>query len=81
MNLLFSGASLVAELLRQLKENNHIREAMRSMLPTGTKEVELKEVLHYVLRTYTRMRGKYYVRRDVSCRDQRHPWKVKIYAP
>jgi hypothetical protein len=42
MNLLFSGASLVAELLSQLKENNHIREAMRSMLPTGTTEVELK---------------------------------------
>jgi hypothetical protein len=32
------------------------------MLPTGTTEIELKEVLHYVLRTYTRMRGKDYVR-------------------
>jgi hypothetical protein len=57
MIVLFSGASLVAELfLSQLKENNHnhIREqAMRSMLPrAGTTEVELKEVLHsYVLRT------------------------------
>jgi hypothetical protein len=65
MNVLFSGASLVTELLSQLKENNHIQEAMRSMLPTGTTEIELKEVLHYVLRTYS-MRGKYYVRRIVS---------------
>jgi hypothetical protein len=66
MNAFFSGASLVADLLSQLKENNHIREAMRSMLPTGTTEVELKWVLHYVLRTYTRMRGKNYVRRLMS---------------
>jgi hypothetical protein len=36
------------------------------MLPTGTTEVEFKEVLHYVLRTYNRMRGKYYVRRLIS---------------
>jgi hypothetical protein len=36
------------------------------MLPTGTTEVELKEVLHYVLRTYTRVRGIDYVRRLMS---------------
>jgi hypothetical protein len=44
MNVLFSGASLVAELLSQLKENNHIREAMRSMLSTGTTEVSRVEI-------------------------------------
>jgi hypothetical protein len=36
MHVLFSGASLVAELLSQLNENNHIHDAMRSMFPTGT---------------------------------------------
>jgi hypothetical protein len=66
MNVIFSCASLVAELLSQLKEKNHIPEAMRSILPTGTTEVELKKVLHYVLRTYTRMRGKDCVRRLMS---------------
>jgi hypothetical protein len=80
MNVFFSGASLVAELLSQLKENNHIREAMRSMLTTGTTEVELKEVLHYVLRTYTRMRGKYYVRRLMP-RSKASLEGGHIYAP
>jgi hypothetical protein len=36
------------------------------MLPTGTTEIELKEVLHDVPRPYTHMRGKYYVRRLMS---------------
>jgi hypothetical protein len=62
MNLMLHGSLFINMISIQLEETPVIYNEMKALLPNNAGEEDVKNVLKYILQTYTRMRGKYYVR-------------------
>eukprot|EP00978_Attheya_sp_CCMP212_P047091 scaffold421221_cov91-Attheya_sp.AAC.1 len=65
-NLMVYGEALVRRVRSGLESNPTIREIIQSFLPDDTSTETLESVIHYIFRTYSRMRGKDFARKIMS---------------